>query len=715
MGLKHTTIKAAGQKLFAVADWNADHVADGVVVPNLNADMLDGHHYVAPIVYLLRDGSNANQDIHIAPGWSFYADGLYGGNIFATGRVEAPLLKSTDDITATNDITAGGRFFGSDGSLASPTYSFASHTSAGMYASYLYLSFSQQGHQMMQIRGTKINLYGDLDMNDQPIYGTTYIRPENDNAYDLGSTSLQYKDLYLGGKIDLGTNTIVDADVGNWNTHIADNSQAHSDYLINNGDDSTSGTLTAAGFISTGDIHTTGSGDDLWLGNAAQGSAKFRAYASGNLVAHGAAQLGNLKLSDGMGFKFSEGYALNVLAIQGQETNRDPLFALYPYDDDGSDYTRITLNSIGPPNQYTNRQMLSLHSGTTATGVCSLYTFASGTGVVPNLNIYTWENSNQLYLKNDGNVGIGTTPATSGALDISSTTGALIVPRMTTVQMNALTAINGMIIYDITLTKFMFYENGTWQEAVSGGASQLSDLSDVGVTTPTNRNVLVADGDSWESREIVEADVSDFGSYIETTHPANNITPQDITDIGNLSGTNTGDQSLTGLVPYTGATGNLDLGTHNIITASLEIKDEYTLPIADGSDGQVLTSDGAGAIGWETPIVYTEQTYHELNDGSPNYDLISISPGAHATWTSIDLTAYGIDEGDVVELAFTNNHDTYTRHAGARTVDSNTDRASPLRVWATLTEHVVVGTGDCIEIYEEDDDRITTQILGYWH
>ena len=32
-------------------------------------------------------------------------------------------------------------------------------------------------------------------------------------------------------------------------THAADNSQAHSDYLINNGDDTTSGTITAAGFV----------------------------------------------------------------------------------------------------------------------------------------------------------------------------------------------------------------------------------------------------------------------------------------------------------------------------------------------------------------------------------------------------------------------------------------------------------------------------------
>ena len=47
---------------------------------------------------------------------------------------------------------------------------------------------------------------------------------------------------------------------------------------------------------------------------------------------------------------------------------------------------------------------------------------------------------------------------------------------------------------------------------VGGGAEQLSDLTDVGDTTPTDKNVLVADGDSWESRALVVADISDAGA-----------------------------------------------------------------------------------------------------------------------------------------------------------------------------------------------------------
>jgi hypothetical protein len=63
----------------------------------------------------------------------------------------------------------------------------------------------------------------------------------------------------------------------------------------------------------------------------------------------------------------------------------------------------------------------------------------------------------------DQHVGIGTgTPNTSAALDITSTVGALLVPRMTTTQKNALTPVNGMVLYDSSLNKFQGYENGAW-------------------------------------------------------------------------------------------------------------------------------------------------------------------------------------------------------------------------------------------------------------
>ncbi len=68
---------------------------------------------------------------------------------------------------------------------------------------------------------------------------------------------------------------------------------------------------------------------------------------------------------------------------------------------------------------------------------------------------------NRVIITEDGNVGIGTT-SPQGALDVSSSTGAFIVPRMTTAQRDTLTAVNGMIIYNTTTNQFNFYENGAW-------------------------------------------------------------------------------------------------------------------------------------------------------------------------------------------------------------------------------------------------------------
>lgn len=62
-----------------------------------------------------------------------------------------------------------------------------------------------------------------------------------------------------------------------------------------------------------------------------------------------------------------------------------------------------------------------------------------------------------------GTLGVGTiAPATSAALEILSTTGALLVPRMTNTQRDALTPVNGMIIYSSTSNQLQGYVGGAW-------------------------------------------------------------------------------------------------------------------------------------------------------------------------------------------------------------------------------------------------------------
>ena len=75
----------------------------------------------------------------------------------------------------------------------------------------------------------------------------------------------------------------------------------------------------------------------------------------------------------------------------------------------------------------------------------------SAAGNTPYWNGTSWvTNSSNIY-NNGSNVGIGTSsPAPSAALEISSTTGALLLPRLTTAQRDLLTAEIGMIIFNTT-------------------------------------------------------------------------------------------------------------------------------------------------------------------------------------------------------------------------------------------------------------------------
>lgn len=52
-----------------------------------------------------------------------------------------------------------------------------------------------------------------------------------------------------------------------------------------------------------------------------------------------------------------------------------------------------------------------------------------------------------------------------------STDKYIKIPSVTTTQRNALTAVNGMVVYDSTLNQFYKYENGAWSSFAGGGSS----------------------------------------------------------------------------------------------------------------------------------------------------------------------------------------------------------------------------------------------------
>ena len=59
-----------------------------------------------------------------------------------------------------------------------------------------------------------------------------------------------------------------------------------------------------------------------------------------------------------------------------------------------------------------------------------------------------------------------TTILTLDRANETATIGALIMKSYTTAERDALTAVNGMIIYNSTLNKFQGYENGAWANLI---------------------------------------------------------------------------------------------------------------------------------------------------------------------------------------------------------------------------------------------------------
>lgn len=108
---------------------------------------------------------------------------------------------------------------------------------------------------------------------------------------------------------------------------------------------------------------------------------------------------------------------------------------------------------------------------TTGTGLISMNATGLGIGATPSSIFHVSATGDANALRVDdttGNVGMGTAPTATAALDVASTTKGFLPPRMTTTQRDAIgTPATGLIAYNTTTNKVNVYTGSAWEAVTS--------------------------------------------------------------------------------------------------------------------------------------------------------------------------------------------------------------------------------------------------------
>ena len=147
-------------------------------------------------------------------------------------------------------------------------------------------------------------------------------------------------------------------------------------------------------------------------------------------------------------------------------------------------------------------------------------------------------------------VGINTnTPEASAALDVTSTEGGILIPRLTETQRDAIASpATGLMIFQTDeTTGFYFFDGASWAQ-LEGPAGAAGLTTSVNGVSQVDGAITLTTTDIPEGTNIyyTEALVS-ANSAVAANTAKPGVTSEQATTISNTSGTNSGDQDISGI------------------------------------------------------------------------------------------------------------------------------------------------------------------------
>jgi hypothetical protein len=246
-------------------------------------------------------------------------------------------------------------------------------------------------------------------------------------------------------------------------------------YLKRDGTTALTGNWSTGAYDMTGFDDLTGSGGSIFSGGSGSGEDLY--LYSTTHATHGKIYLGTVSAYDEVNDRLGIGTAA-------------PSDEIHVYHATNNVYVQIETDKTDGSAGWNIENDAQKWIFYVAGAASDVFAIADDTNSTTPVKIFPGADDNALCIDAGGDIGLGTsTPATSAKLDIDTTTGALLVSRMTTAQRDALTASNGMIIYNTSTTSMEVYQNSGWAKLGPG-------LGAEGAHVTHNANQTIATGSS---------------------------------------------------------------------------------------------------------------------------------------------------------------------------------------------------------------------------